>query len=160
MHRRSTPKSYLLALALPIALIVAACSSGGSGATGGGDTAAGGDAGGATISIATPADGAEVSIPFDVQLDASVPLGEPETGNHHAHLYFDTGTDSGDYDIVYGNAWQVTRELAPGEHTITVALANPDHSLAGPTGQLTITVGGAGSGDSGAPPSAAPPLGY
>jgi len=83
-----------------------------------------------------------------------VPLGEPESGNHHAHLYFDTDTASADYDIVYGNAWQVTRSLAPGQHTIIVALANPDHSLAGPTQRITVTVGAAGGpDDSGASPS-------
>jgi hypothetical protein len=95
-----------------------------------------------------------VTVPFDVQLDSSVELGEPETGNHHAHLYFDTSTDAADYDIVYGTSWQVTRELTPGTHTITVALANPDHSLAGPTGQITVNVTGSGSGSgSGASPA-------
>lgn len=135
MHSAGTTFRRSLAGIL-VTLAVAAC---GIGAQAGvdGDT---GDAAGATLSIATPADGAEVSIPFDVQLDSSVPLGEPETGNNHAHLYFDTSTDSGDYDIVYGNSWQVTRELAPGTHTIIAALANPDHSLAGPTQTITVTV--------------------
>jgi hypothetical protein len=124
---------------------IAACTSGGQ--------AAGGSAAqGATIGFGAPQDGATVPIPFDVQLDSSVPLGEPSTGNHHAHLYFDTGTDAADYDIVYGTSWQVTRQLAPGEHMITVALANPDHSLAGPTQEITVTVGrGGGSGGSPAP---------
>ncbi|HSL34153.1 MAG TPA: hypothetical protein VK871_10925, partial [Candidatus Limnocylindrales bacterium] len=51
-----------------------------------------------------------------------------------------------------------------GEHTIIAALANPDHSLAGPTQTITIVVGEGGSspGDSGggdavASPAAAPP---
>jgi hypothetical protein len=139
-----------LALAFVIAMVAAACSD-----------AAGGNAGEQTIAIASPADGATVSIPFDVQLESSVPIGEPETGNHHAHLYFDTDTDAADYDIVYTNTWQVTRDLAPGEHTIIVALANPDHSLAGPTQEIHMTVsadGGSdgGSGDGGAPAPASP----
>jgi hypothetical protein len=139
-----------LALASVIAMVAAACSD-----------AAGGNAGEQTIAIASPADGATVSIPFDVQLESSVPIGEPETGNHHAHLYFDTDTDAADYDIVYTNTWQVTRDLAPGEHTIIVALANPDHSLAGPTQEIHVTVsadGGSdgGSGDGGAPAPASP----
>jgi hypothetical protein len=136
-----------LALASIVAIVAVACSE-----------AAGGNAGEQTIAIASPADGATVSIPFDVQLESSVPLGEPETGNHHAHLYFDTDTNAADYDIVYSTTWQVTRDLAPGEHTITVALANPDHSLAGPTQQIHVTVtGSGGGGGSGAPaPSAAP----
>lgn len=137
---------------LLLVLAVAAC--------GIGAQAGAGNAGGATIGVAAPADGAQVSVPFGVQLESSVPLGEPETGNHHAHLYFDTDTDSGDYDILYGTSWQVTRSLAPGTHTITVALANPDHSLAGPTQSITITVGGGpGGGSDPAPtPSASGPL--
>jgi len=137
-------------LAVTVGLVLAACSSE-AGATGSAD---------ATIAIAAPGDGSSVQVPFDVQLDSSVPLGEPETGNHHAHLYFDTGTDSADYDIVYGTTAQVTRPLDPGEHTVTVALANPDHSLAGPTQSITIQVGegAAGGGESSAPsPTEAPP---
>jgi hypothetical protein len=119
--------------------------------------AIGGNAGDQSIGFASPADGATVSAPFDVELESSVPLGEPETGNHHAHIYFDTGTDAADYDIVYGNTWQVTRDLSPGEHTLIVALANPDHSLAGPTQEIQVTVSGdGGSGGGGAPAPASP----
>ena len=74
-------KAFTLGLVIP--LVVVACAD-----------AVGGDAEDLSISIASPADGATVSVPFDVQLDASVSIGEPETGNHHAHLYFDTGTDA------------------------------------------------------------------
>lgn len=147
------PKSTAVIAGLVIAMVLAACSTG--------TQAVGDDAGGGgapTIAIATPADGAEVSIPFDVQLESNVPLGEPETGNHHAHLYFDTNTDSADYDIVYGNSWQVTRSLAPGQHRITVALANADHSLAGPTQTITVTVAGSDTqGDASQPASSPPP---
>lgn len=137
-----------LALASIVAMVAVACSE-----------AAGGNADAATISIASPADGATVSIPFDVKLDSSVTLGEPDTGNHHAHLYFDTDTNAADYDIVYSTTWQMTRDLAPGEHTITVALANPDHSLAGPKQTIHVTVSGSGgaSGGGGAPASPAAP---
>jgi hypothetical protein len=144
---RSMPLFRGGALGLAILMLVAACSSG-SQSTGGGAAQS------ATIGFAAPTNDAQVTIPFDVQLDSSVPLGAPESGNHHAHLYFDTNTDSADYDIVYGNTWQVTRPLATGQHTIIVALANPDHSLAGPTQTITVTVGGSGgSGGSGASPS-------
>lgn len=138
----------LAAAAIAFALVTAGCTVGSAGDAG---------ADGATIGFASPSDGASVSMPFDVELEASVPLGEPETGNHHAHLYFDTSTDSADYDIVYGTTAQVTRELSPGEHTIIVALANPDHSLAGPTEEITLTVGGGGESEGGSSPSATPP---
>jgi len=127
-----------------------------------------GSASNATIGFVSPSDGATVSLPFDVELQASEPLGDPSTGNRHAHIYFDTGTDAADYDIVYGTTWQVTRQLTPGKHTLTVALANPDHSLAGPTQQITVTVAGGsnaspsgGATDSGsASPSTPPPPQY
>jgi hypothetical protein len=102
-------------------------------------------------------------MPFDVELEASVPLDDPATGNHHAHLYFDTATDSTDYDIVYGTSWQVVRPLTPGEHTIIVALANADHSLAGPTQEIQVTVdgeGGGGADDAGSSASPAPTIDY
>jgi hypothetical protein len=138
--------SKLLAIGVALAVAAGGCAPG----------AGGGDAGGATIGIVSPSDGDTVSLPFDVQLESSVPLDEPETGNMHAHLYFDTSTDSADYDIVYGTTWQVTRDLAPGEHTIIAALANPDHSLAGPTQEIQVTVGDDGGTDGAASPSIAP----
>jgi hypothetical protein len=140
-------------LTIPIALAVAACAPGSQAGGTSGAQAGGGTSGNPTISIAVPADGATVQVAFDVQLESSVPLGDPETGNHHAHLYFDTEPGGADYDIVYGNTWQVTRQLTPGQHTVTVALANPDHSLAGPTQSITIQVGAgaAGGGASSAP---------
>lgn len=152
VHRPTSAAALLVALAMAIA--VAAC---GTGTNAAGGAGAAGDAG-TTISITTPADGAEVSGPFDVELASSVPLGAPETGDHHAHLYFDSATDAADYDIVYGTSFQVTRALTPGPHRITVALANADHSLAGPTETITVTVTGSGSGSgTGTPASPVPP---
>jgi hypothetical protein len=138
-----------LTLGVAVALVTAACSAGS------GDSA---DGDAATIGFATPSDGATVSAPFDVELEASVPLDEPGTGNHHAHIYFDTSTDSADYDIVYGTTWQVERPLTPGEHTLIVALANPDHSLAGPTQEIQVTVDGEGGGGGGAEDAASSPI--
>jgi hypothetical protein len=141
-----TKRTGTLIAGIGLALVVAACGSGGTGLYGGAPAPTAGAVAGATsdpadsISIATPADGASVSVPFDVQLESSVPLGPPESGEHHAHLYFDTDTSAADYDIVYGSSWQVTRALTPGRHTITVALANPDHSPAGPTQSITVNV--------------------
>jgi hypothetical protein len=155
MLHRTTPAVRGTLAAILVALVVAACATGAGAADGA--IAEGGDAGDPTIGFASPSDGAPVSIPFDVTLTSNVALGEPETGNHHAHLYFATEPGGADYDIVYGESWQVTRPLSPGEHTITVALANPDHSLAGPTQQIRVTVGGGDAGSSGGEaPGAAP----
>jgi hypothetical protein len=133
--------SRLLALGSVLALVLAACSQSGGG---------GGDASGASIGFDTPTDGATVTVPFQVKLNASVPLGAPETGNHHAHIYFDSiSTNTADYDIVYGTSEMVTRQLSPGQHTLIVALANPDHSLVGPKQEIKVTVGGGSGGASG-----------
>jgi hypothetical protein len=148
--------TWTLALAHALAFVVGACDAyaqgGGGGISGDGDL---------TVGIAAPADGAEVSIPFELTLESSVALGSPESGSHHVHLFFDTDTDSTDYELVYGPTVQVTRELAPGEHTIIASLRNADHSDAGSSQTITIVVSGTGGGSSSPAPVAAPAdLGY
>lgn len=148
-----TPTPRLLVIPT-LVLLLAACAPSVEGAGADGDL---------SLDIATPADRAEIAAPIEVQLDASVPLGEPETGNHHVHLYFDTDIGSEDYQLVYADSAVVERELSPGEHTIIASLRNADHSDAGPTSEITITVaddGGTGSdadedagGESAAPAS-------
>lgn len=130
------------ALAVAAALVLGACNA----ASSPGNGAGGGNL---TIDVTSPTDGAQVSIPFSVTVQSNAPIGPPESGNHHAHLYFDTGIDSSSYDLVYSNTVQVTRPLSPGKHTIIAALANPDHSLVGPTKTFTVTVTGGGSGGGG-----------
>ncbi len=94
--------------------------------------------------IAAPAHGATVSVPFTVRVDASVQLGAPSTGDHHVHLCFDGASCDTEYSLVYGNTF-VVRDLPPGEHTIEASLRNADHSDAGVSDTITVTVGG-GSG--------------
>jgi hypothetical protein len=154
--RFGTLTTRTLALGLALAFVLGACdvyalpAGGGSGGENSGDL---------TLSVTEPADGAEVSIPFEVTLESDVALGPPESGNRHVHLFFDTDTDSADYDIVYGNTAQVTRELAPGEHTIIASLRNPDHGDAGPSQTISVIVTGSG-GDATAPDPVAPPAGF
>jgi hypothetical protein len=115
------------------------------------DTAAsagGGGDGDMTISIADPGDGAEVEQSFDVSVDSSVPLGEPDTGRHHVHLYYDGNTAEGEYDIVYGTTATVDR-LDEGEHTIEAVIANADHSTTDARDEITVTVGGESGGGNG-----------
>jgi hypothetical protein len=101
---------------------------------------------------ATPADGAKVSEPFTVKFNASVPLGDPSTGEDHVHLCFDGAScDSGDYLKVYSDSAQV-QGLSPGQHTIEASLRNADHSAVGPTATITVTVTG-GATSSGSPSS-------
>jgi hypothetical protein len=136
-------------MAIAVAFILAACNAGST--TGDGDL---------TLNIVSPANGADVQQPFTIQAESNVPLGTPETGEHHLHFYVDTDITAADYQIVYGDSAQVEQQLSPGEHTIIVSLRNADHSDAGPQQTITVNVGAGTGGSSGAPaPSdaAAPP---
>jgi hypothetical protein len=158
---RHRPRRRLVALGAALAalaLVAAACSgddddtvAGDPGAEGGdsGSGGGGGD-GDMTISIADPTDGATVEPGFKVEVDPSVDIGEPDTGLHHVHLYYDGERSDGEYDIVYSadEPWTVDRDLAPGEHTIEAFIANADHSLTDASDEVTVMVGeGAGGGD-------------
>ena len=121
-----------IAIPVVLALVLAACSSGVSGG--------GAPDGELALDVSVPQDGAEVGQSFEVQVTSNVPLGAPDTGNHHVHLYFDTDISSPDYQIVYGEAAVVDRTLEPGEHTIIASLRNADHSDAGPMDEITVTV--------------------
>ncbi len=131
----------LLGAVFAIGIFAAACSSAGASA----------GSGGISLSIASPSDGATVSEPFTVKLDASVPIGDPSTGDHHVHLCFDGGScdDVAGSVIAYTNTAQVTG-LSPGTHTIEASLRNADHSDAGVSTQITVTVSGGNGGSAGA----------
>jgi hypothetical protein len=128
----------LMLPALALAFVLAAC--------GGDDEAATttGEADGMTLSIAAPEDGAEVDVPFTVELDSSEPLGPTDSGEHHVHVYFDG--DDGDYMVVESDSVEV-EDLPAGEHTVHASLRNADHSAAGAEAEVTVTVGE--GGDSG-----------
>jgi hypothetical protein len=126
---------------MTLALLLAAC---------GDDSSAA--AGPPSIRITAPADGGTVARQFTVQLAPSVPIGEPGTGRHHVHLYYDGNRSSNqaDYDIAYTSSFTVTR-LAPGPHTIEAVIANADHSVTDAVTQIHVTVGDSAAGE--APPT-------
>jgi hypothetical protein len=101
-----------------------------------------------SLRITMPSNAAQVSEPFTIQVDASEALGKEDTGLHHVHLYYDGETAEGDYDKVYDNRFEVTR-LSSGTHEIQASLRNADHSDAGPSDTITVTV----VGDDSAPPT-------
>lgn len=133
------------AVVLILAVLAAACGDGSSTTSASGSGAAGNNL---SIRITQPADGADVTLPFDVALDSSVPVGKPDTGLHHIHIYYDGNTNEGDYDIVYSvdKPWTVERSLEPGEHTIEAVIANADHSLTDARQEITVNVTGAAEG--------------
>ncbi len=132
-----------IALASTILLVAAGCGDDDDTTSAGSDSGSGG---GMSISLTQPTDGADLGSPFDVEVDPSVDIGEPDTGLHHVHLYYDGNTQDGDYDLVYDPTFTVDRDLGPGEHTIEAVIANADHSLTDARDEVTVTVG-EGSGD-------------
>ncbi|MGA9160761.1 MAG: hypothetical protein WB297_07850 [Actinomycetota bacterium] len=135
--RGTSGRVRLVGALFALSLVAAACSSAGA-STG---------SGGMSLSIASPGDGATVSEPFTVKLDASVPIGEPTTGEHHVHLCFDGGScdELSQSVIAYQDSVQVMG-LSPGMHTIHASLRNADHSDAGVSAEITVTVSGGGMG--------------
>jgi hypothetical protein len=135
--RRRKGTARLAGILIAIGLSAAACSSAG---------ASPGE-GGLSISIASPGDGAMVSEPFTVKLDASVAIGDPSTGDHHVHLCFDGGScdELSQSVIAYADSVQVDG-LSPGTHTIEASLRNADHSDTGVNTEITVTVSGGGTG--------------
>jgi hypothetical protein len=106
------------------------------------------------IDVTVPSDGAQVGGSFDVEVNASVPFGEPDTGRHHLHVYFDGNTTEGDYLIIYDDGPFTVTDLGPGEHTIEARIANADHSLTDARDEITVTVGeGAGGSNRPTPPT-------
>ncbi len=128
-----------------LALLAAGCGSddGAGGDSGGGG---GGSAGGMTLEITAPKDGATVEVPFTVDLSSSEELGTTESGKHHVHVFFD-GDDS-EYQVVESDSVEIT-DLPAGEHEIDASLRNADHSPAGVETSITVTVGDGGTGGTG-----------
>lgn len=100
-----------------LALVAAGC--------GGDDGAPGGDggaasAGGMTLEITAPGDGATVEVPFTVELSSSEELGPTESGAHHVHVFFD-GDDT-EYQVVEGGSVEITDPPAGVETSVTVTV--------------------------------------
>ena len=125
----------ILAAAFALSVIAVACSN-----------SASAGAGGDTVAISAPKEGAKVSEPFTVNLTSNQALGDPTTGEDHVHLCFDGAScdTTGSYQLVYGNTASVSG-LTPGTHTIEASLRHADHSAVGPTATITVTVTGAAS---------------
>ena len=145
--RRANVMRSVIAAAFAFSVLAAACSNGSSSSAGGG--------GGDTLSITSPADRAKVSEPFTVKVSSNQPLGDPSTGDDHVHLCFDGASCDSEYQLVYGDTFQVD-SLSPGQHTIEASLRHADHTAVGPTDSITVTVTGGAAGGSQSPTPASP----
>ena len=121
------------------ALTLSACGSGSQAAPGANSV------GEPKVTITSPADGASVQMPFVLKWDSTVPLGPPDTGRDHVHVFVDGNAN--DYTVVGGTQFQV-KNLSPGQHKVEVSLQHADHSPVGPTSAITVTVGGGSSSPS------------
>lgn len=149
MPARPFVRNLRLVSALAVlTLLAAACGS---------DANASSGSSGLSVSITAPEDGATVGTSFVVNLGASVPIGDPSSGEHHVHLCFDNDSCDSKYVLAYQDHVTVDT-LSPGEHTITASLRNADHSDAGVSDTITVTVSanggtgldpGAGGGSTG-----------
>ena len=107
---------------------------------------------GATVSFASPADGATVSSPLKVSFAVEgievKPAGELAAGSGHHHLVIDgeaipmgTVVPKDATHIHYGGGQTETEvELSPGPHTLTMQLADGMHRSYGPALSATIHV--------------------
>ena len=103
------------------------------------------DGGSPTVDITSPADGATVGSTVKVTWDTNVPLGAPDTGRDHVHVFVDGHFN--DYTVVGGNSFTIT-DLSPGEHMVDVTLQHADHSSAGAEDAVEVKVSGSGGGPS------------
>jgi hypothetical protein len=127
-------QSLKLVAATALVLAAAAC---------GGSSGAGTSGGSPDLTITSPADGDTVRTPFALTWDSSEPLGPPDSGKDHVHVYVDG--KSNDYTVVGGTRFQV-KGLAPGKHQVQISLQHADHSSAGAEDSVEVTVSGGGGG--------------
>jgi hypothetical protein len=113
----------------------------------------------AKLTITSPADGTTVQLPINLRFTSNVPLGPPDSGMDHVHVFMDGHTS--DYTVVPTTTFQITN-LSPGRHTIGVTLQHADHSPAGAKAQVTVVVSGIGPGGAtpGSSPTSAPGYDY
>jgi hypothetical protein len=123
------------------ALAVAAMALTACGSASGGDS--GGSGGEEMVTITSPQDGATVQPTFMLEWDSTVPLGPPDSGKDHVHVYVDG--QQNDYTVVGGTQFQI-ENLSPGQHEVDISLQHADHSPVGPKSSIHVTVSGSGSG--------------
>ncbi|MGH2404356.1 MAG: hypothetical protein ACRDGN_07805 [bacterium] len=115
-------RTTLLALGAGLALLAVACASSSE----------------AQVVIESPAEGATVQSPVELTMSANgTGIGTPDTGNRHFHVHVD---GSSEYEIVYDTSTSI--ELSPGQHTIEVILAEPNHEETSTTASVTVQVSG------------------
>lgn len=152
--KRSRPFAALAALGLAVALTAACGDDGGEGgdsdppaaqnppATSGAPEA-GDDI---TLAVMTPAEGATVTVPFEVSVESSVELGAIEDEVHHMHIWF--GDTSGQPLIIESDTTMI-QDAPDGETTMITQVHTFDHQPVSDQVTVPLTIqGGSGGGES------------
>lgn len=139
-------RSIVVSLMAALALLAAACSSGGDGRAGG-DAAAGG-----SVAFGGVEDGATVSSPLDVTFEVEgfevEEAGTVREGAGHMHVLIDVGCSpvgeivpSDDQHLHFGDgSTSASLELEPGEHELCLQAADGIHTALDLTDEVTVTV--------------------
>jgi hypothetical protein len=90
------------------------------------------------IEVTSPEPGSQVILPFEVTLNASVPLGPPAEEANHAHIWF--GDDQDTYLVVESETVMISNAPA-GEHEMHVTLHHADHTPVGPETVTRLVIG-------------------
>lgn len=102
--------------------------------------------GATTVTIEEPQQGAEVRVPFTVDVSTNASLGPPDSGRPSLRV----AVDGIEVATVDDTTFEVTRQLVPGPHTIHVSLILPQgddvglDDVPGGEDEVTVSVSGAG----------------
>jgi hypothetical protein len=128
-------------------------------------------AGGPSVSIAAPEDGATVESPFSVSMEADgftiEPAGDVRQGAGHFHLMVDascvprgqTIPEDGNHLHFGDGSTQTELDLPPGEHTLCLQAGDGGHAALELTDEITVTVAEPGGGIGGQPTPTDEPVG-
>jgi hypothetical protein len=142
--KRSGVIFAVAAAAVTAVILVAGCgsSSGDTSTTESDSGSSGGSGSSEQITVTSPEDGAEVTMPLTLKFDAG-DIGPEETGKDHVHIFVD-GKES-DYTVVTENTFEI-EGLSEGEHSINITKQHADHSPTGDETEITVDVTGGDTG--------------
>lgn len=109
-----------------------------------------------TIEIMSPSDGAEVGLPFTIELSTNAELGPPDSGLQHAHVFVDG--DMSNFEIIESETWQIGADspilagVEAGERVLNVTLHTANHEPLGAEHEVTVQLSEGGESEQGRDP--------
>lgn len=97
-----------------------------------------------SLEVLAPTTGDVLSVPFEVTVEVSVPIGPPESEDHHVHVWFGIAQD--DPIFLFETTMAVT-EAPEGDQTMWVQVHTAEHEPVGEEVAVELTIeGGSGAG--------------